>query len=202
MTVASAAALSRTLIFIFSLSILAGGVPSPRQAQSPDALPLQKEVRGYKVEQAEVKVRKGKGATRGASEPEQLIRFDAVHIERVTPLGLTLSLKATVAPVSAGGEVEMLVFEDVRVNGTPVEVEDYKHPFRLPDKKPLALAEPFKLYVSSPRIVIETLGDLVNPPRVLPVTGRVYVCGRFKKFLMSFKRAVPIELKTAIANPF
>jgi hypothetical protein len=36
---------------------------------------------------------------------------------------------------------------------------------------------------------------------VWPVTGRVYVFGRFKKFLFSFKRVVPVELSLTLPNP-
>jgi hypothetical protein len=131
-----------------------------------------------------------------------MIRFDSVRVAGVSPFGATLEVRATIAPVEQRGEVELLVFEDVRINGTAVSVDDYISPFKLPEKRPLTLSSPLTLYVSSLNVLLETTSDLINRPKVLPITGRVYVCGRFKRLMMNFKRAVPVEIQTSIANPF
>jgi hypothetical protein len=49
--------------------------------------------------------------------------------------------------------------------------------------------------------LLGALGDWNTSKDVWPVTGRVYVFGRFKKFLFSFKRVVPVELNLSLPNP-
>jgi hypothetical protein len=130
-----------------------------------------------------------------------LIQFGEPRVVRVTPLGLTLEVPITIAPVKQGGHVDFLTFEEMVVNGTPVTVDEYDHPFELPNKNPLTLREPVRLFISAPRILLGALDEWGNSKEVWPVTGRVYVFGRFKKFLFKFKRAVPIELSLSLSNP-
>ena len=154
------------------------------------------EVRGYKVERAKVNTKRTKNSD-GEKSGEGLITFGTARVSSVGPL----EVPVTIAPVQNGGEVELLVFEGVEVNGTPVSVDDYKRPFSLPKDGPLTLADPLRLRIGTTRALIGTVGEIFGPTEVWPVTGRVYVCGRYKRFLLSFKRAVPLELKTSIRNP-
>lgn len=165
-----------------------------------DASGLPGEVRGYKVERAKVRTRKQKNSG-GTEEVQDLVTFGTARVESVGPLEVALEVPVTIAPVRSSGEVELLVFEGVEVNGIPVSVEDYKTPFSLPQSGPLTLSDPIRLRVSTTRALIGTIGEILGPSKEWPVTGRVYVCGRYRKFLLSFKRAVPVELKTSIQNP-
>jgi len=45
------------------------------------------------------------------------------------------------------------------------------------------------------------LDEWSNSKETWPITGRVYVCGKFKKFLFTFKRCVPVDLDLTIRNP-
>jgi hypothetical protein len=87
------------------------------------------------------------------------------------------------------------------VNGTPVTVNEYQHPFDLPTTEPVTLPEPVQIYISTPRALLGALGEWNQPKDVWPVTGRLYVFGRFKKFLFKFKRVVPLELDLSFRNP-
>ena len=161
---------------------------------------LPKEVRGYKVERAKV----GAGKRKNSVSPDgaqDLVTFGTARVTSVGPLEVALEVPVTIAPVEASGDVELLVFEGVEVNGIPVTVEDYKSQFSLPRAAPLTLAEPIRLRVSTTQALIGTVSEILGPSKEWPVTGRVYVCGRYKRFLMSFKRAVPVELKASIQNP-
>jgi hypothetical protein len=165
-----------------------------------------KEINGYKIERAKVEIKRGKDAAGAknqdaAGDTDALIQFGEPSIARVTPLGLTLEVPVTVAAVKQGGHVDFLTFEEMIVNGTPVSVEPYTHPFELPNKNPVTLPEPIRLFISTPRVLLGALDEWGNSKEVWPVTGRVYVFGRFKKFLFKFKRAVPIELNLSLSNP-
>jgi len=119
----------------------------------------------------------------------------------MTPLGITMEVPVTVAAVKQGGHVDFLSFEDMMVNGTPVQIEDYMHPFDLPNKQAILLPQPVQVFISTTRALLGALGEWNDSKEVWPVTGRVYVFGRFKKFLFSFKRVVPVELSVSLPNP-
>jgi len=186
-------------------SLLLAGVALPQQPK-PAAPAYPKEIRGYKIERAKVEIRPQKTdaeakATNEAEDADALIQFGEPRVVRVTPLGLTLEVPITIAPVKQGGQVDFLAFEEMIVNGTPVTIDEYDHPFELPNKNPLTLREPIRLFISAPRVLLGALDEWGNSKEVWPVTGRVYVFGRFKKFLFKFKRAVPIELSLSLSNP-
>jgi hypothetical protein len=168
-----------------------------------------KEIRGYKVERARVEIKKPKG-TKGqeqstgstaATEADALIQFGEARIAKMTPLGVTMEVPVTVSAVKQGGRVDFLTFEDMVVNGTPVTIEDYMRPFNLPNKQAVLLPEPVQVFISTTRALLGALGEWNSSKDVWPVTGRVYVFGRFKKFLFSFKRVVPVELNLSLPNP-
>jgi hypothetical protein len=180
--------------------------------------PMPKEVRGYKIHHVQVEMKKPGESTKKKkpdkkSEKEKferdeydeteplLVRLGEAQLVGVTPLGVTLDVPVIIAPVKHEGDVDLLVFEDMRVNDTPVTLDDYVHPFKLPNKEPLTLVPSVRIFVSTPQAVLRTIDDVFNSKEVWTVTGRIYVCGHFKKFLFTFKRAVPVELQTSIRNP-
>jgi hypothetical protein len=208
--------LRRTTAIVLA-SMLLAGVAWPQQPK-PTERAYPKEIRGYKIERAKVEIRPQKNeteaktasgakatntakATNAAEDADALIQFGEPRVARVTPLGLTLEVPITIAPVKQGGHVDFLAFEEMVVNGTPVTVDEYDHPFELPNKNPLTLSEPIRLFISAPRVLLGAIDEWGNSKEVWPVTGRVYVFGRFKKFLFKFKRAVPIELSLSLSNP-
>jgi hypothetical protein len=166
-----------------------------------------KEIRGYKLARAKVDIRKSPGAAakEGDAQPSKdsdaLIQFGEPRIVKTTPLGITLEVPVTIAAVKQGGRVDFLTFEDMVVNGMPVTIEDYMHPFELPNKEPVSLPQPVRLFISSPRAIAGALNDWGNPQSVWPVTGRVYVFGHYRKFIFTAKRVVPVELSLTLPNP-
>lgn len=178
-------------------------MPAPAQHSAASERDYPKEIRGYKIERAKVEIKRQKDARKSneMGDADALIQFGEPRVARVTPLGLTLEVPITIAAVKQGGHVDFLTFEDMTVNGTPVSVDEYDHPFELPNKNPVVLREPIRLFISAPRLLLGALDEWGNSKEMWPVTGRVYVFGRFKKFLFNFKRAVPIELNLALANP-
>ncbi len=132
---------------------------------------------------------------------DTLIRFGAPSLARVTPLGITLNMPVIVAPIKQSGHVDFLLFEDMTVNKHSVQIEEYRRGFDLPTKKPMTLREPLRFYISLPTAALAAIDEGVRSQEMWPVTGRVYVCGKYKKFVFSFKRCVPVELSVTMKNP-
>jgi hypothetical protein len=185
-----------------------------------DNAPLPKEVRGYKVHRADVELKKPDAPKKADAvktdsrkrretdeEPEYqqdeplLVRLGEPKLVSVSPLGVTFDVPVIIGAIKQEGDVDRLVFEDMRVNDIAVSIDDHVHKFKLPNKEPLTLKPPLRIFVSTPQAVMRTIDELLNSRNVWPVTGRVYVCGHFKRFLFKFKRAVPVELDTSIKNP-
>jgi hypothetical protein len=103
--------------------------------------------------------------------------------------------------VKQGGHVDFLTFEDVVVNGTTVSIDDYYHPFELSTKEAAALPVPIRVYISSPGVVLGAIDEWNDAKQTWRVSARVYIFGRYKKFLLRFKRVVPVELDFEIPNP-
>jgi hypothetical protein len=165
------------------------------------------EIRGYKVErvvvEAKKKQKKSKDTTADQQESETnpLIRFGDAQLARVTPLGISLDIPLVVAPVQQKAHVDFLVFEDMIVNDTPVQIDEYPFSFDLPNKEQLTLREPLRFYIYLPRAVLAAIDEWGNSKERWLVTGRVYVFGKFKKSAFSFKRCIPVELNITMRNP-
>jgi hypothetical protein len=191
------------------LSVFAFAGQPAAQSSSSHPLPPKrvypKEIRGYKVELARVEIKKqaakADGTTTGTNAEDALIQLGEPKVTSLTPLGISLEVPITVAAIKQGGRIDFLTFEEMTVNGTPVTVNEYQHSFDLPTSEPVTLPEPVSIYISTPRVLLGALGEWNQPKDVWPVVGRVYVFGRFKKFLFKFKRVVPVELNLAFKNP-
>ena len=202
--------LPKRLTVRYTIVLLFLGLPLASSGQSrsyPD------NIRGYKVERTVVEVKKPENrnqandgeAAVSDSDVDQLITFGQPSLARATPLGITFEVPIVVAPVKQTGKVNFLVFEDMEVNGHSVQIDEYNHSFGLPDKKPLTLRDPLRIHIYLPSALLAALGDWTNSKDTWPVTGRVYVFGKFKKKILgistSFKRVVPVELNLTMRNP-
>jgi hypothetical protein len=198
-----------SILLTIGVATLIAGVS---RAQSKPTPSYPKELRGYKIERTVVEIKKPKKETKGRkpgtngdssdeSDVDQLIQFGTPQLSRVTPLGITLEIPIIVAPVKQSGHVEFLLFEDMVVNGSSVEIEEYHREFDLPNKNPLTLREPLSFYIYLPSALLVAVDDWSNSKETWPVTGRVYVFGKFKKGWFSGKRCVPVELTLKMRNP-
>ena len=161
-------------------------------------------IRGYKVERTVVEMKKPEGQSNGAnadSDVDSLIKLGEPKLARMTPLGITFEVPIVVAPVKQSGHVDFLVFEDMSINGRSVNIDEYQHEFDLPNKKPATLNSPLRISIFLPSALLAAIGEWTESKETWPVTGRVYVFGKFKKSIFSFKRVVPVELKMTMRNP-
>jgi hypothetical protein len=157
-----------------------------------------KEIRGYKVERAAVELKKDED---NKSETEQLLSFGELQLVAITPLGISLAAPIVVSPVKQKGEVDFLVFEDIVVNGTSVQIDEYHRSFALPNKKNTTLQDPLRFFIYLPSAVLAALGEWSNSKDTWIMTGRIYVFGSFKKSLFGFKRCIPVDLNLTMRNP-
>ncbi len=190
------------LLFITSTTALAQTRSYPR------------EIRGYKIERTAIEIKKPDSKNRNSkndgqteaqnvsdSDVDALIQFGEPQLARVTPLGITFKVPIVVAPVTQKGRVDFLMFEDMTVNDTSVQIDEYHRAFDLPNKRPSTLRDPLSFYIYLPSAVLAAIGDWNDSKATWPVAGRVYVFGKFKKGLFSFKRCVPVELNLTMRNP-
>jgi hypothetical protein len=193
-------------ILLVSLLLSAGTSLWSQTRAYPD------KIRGYKVERTVVQVKRpgASGANNNGKDPQaaeddaavdQLISFGKPTLARLTPLGITFEVPMVVAPVTQSGKVEFLVFEDIEINGRSVNIADYEHSFSLPNSKPATLKDPLRIHIYLPSALLAALGEWTDSQDTWPVKGRVYVFGKFKKSIFSFKRCVPVELDLKMRNP-
>lgn len=183
---------------LFALLLMVAAAPSTTLTQT---MTYPKEIRGYKVERAAVELKETKQKSQPQNAASQLIRFGAPRVASVTPLGITLEIPVMVSPVKQKGRVDFLMFEKMKVNDTSVEIDEYHRAFDLPNKKPMTLKEPLRLYVYLPNALMLVIDDLNASVRQWPITGVVYVFGRFNKSVFRFKRVIPVEINLTTANP-
>jgi hypothetical protein len=192
-----------------SVAVIGLALPCASLAQShqyPD------KIRGYKVERTVIEVKRSpakvtsgraSNAQTSANDPnvDELIGLGKPALARVTPLGITFEVPVVVAPVTQSGKVDFLVFEDMEINGRAVNISDYEHSFHLPNDKPLTLKDPLRIYIYLPSAILAAIGESTESKDTWPVTGRIYVFGKFKKGPFSFKRCIPVELDLTMRNP-
>ena len=181
----------------FALLLLITVAPSLSAQSMTDP----KEIRGYKVERAAVELKETKQKNQQQGLAPQLIQFGDPRVAGVTPLGITLEIPVVVSPVKQKGRVDFLVFEKMKVNGTSVEIDEYHRAFDLPNNKPLTLKEPLRFYVYLPNAILAAIDELSSSVKDWPITGVVYVFGKFNKSIFRFKRVIPIEVNLTTRNP-
>jgi hypothetical protein len=188
---------------IATIILAIGLLPTDMNSVSAQTQPLPREIRGYKVERSTVEVKKLQKARNQTAEPEEneLIKFGDPKLVKATPLGISLEIPIVVSPVTQKGVIDFLTFEEMEVNGTSVSIEDYEHKFELPDKRPITLKRPLSIYINLPNALLAAVGEWTDSRETWPITGRVYIFGRFKKALFNFKRCIPIQLNLTITNP-
>lgn len=188
------------LVLLAVVGLAQSGGVSPSERDDPD------EIRGYKVQHAQVSVKRESDNSSDPNAPadddsDAMVQVGQPRLVSVRPFGITFEVPITVAALDKGGEVDFLVFEDVKVNGSSVTIDEFQQKFKIPNKKPADLPAPILVYISTPTALIGALSEWRNSKETWPVSGRVYVFGRFKKFIFKFKRVVPIDFDLSIANP-
>lgn len=162
---------------------------------------LPDKIRGYKVFKAEIAVKISAEKSVKTEKSEAFVKIGEPVLADVSLTGITFELSAELEAVEQNGTVDFLTFEDFRVNGLAVEVEEYKNSFSFKKNEPLVLPKPARIFLSTPQTLHGAYKEIKNSKDEWLVTGRVFVFGKFKKFGFSFKRVIPVEINLKIKNP-
>jgi len=170
--------------------------------KSAPAQDLPDKIRGYKVYDAAIRVETPKTVTDGKTDGKRAtITISEPELVDAGLTGVTLEVAAGVAAVDQSFRVDFLTFHDFRINGIAVEIEEYKHSFEIKRNTPVDLPYPLRIFLSTVSLARAANNELRAPKKEWPVTGTVFVFGRFKKFGFSFKRVVPVRIDLVIKAP-
>lgn len=170
-------------------------------AASLSAQELPDKIRGYKVYQAEINVKNAGEKIDKSVQSEAFVKIGEPQLIDVSLTGITFELSAEIDALAQSGKIDFLTFQDFRVNGLKVEVEEYKNPFEIKKDQPIMLPKPARIFLGASQTVRGALKELNESKDEWQVTGRVFVFGKFKKYGFSFKRVVPVEINLNIKNP-
>ena len=173
---------------------------------STSAQNLPKEIRGYKVYPAKISVknqseRSDDGKSAKKDESEAFIKVGEPKLTDASLTGITFELPAEIESPEQSGTIDFLTFQDFRVNGLAVEVEDYRESFEFKRGEKIVLPSPVKIFVSTGQTLRGALSEWRDSKKEWTVSGKVFVFGKFKKAGFKFKRVVPVEINLQIKNP-
>lgn len=154
------------------------------------AQPWPATIRGYKVYDAKLNL---------ASDAS--VRLVDLRIAEAGFSGMTVDVDAEILSRKQGGKIDFVTFRDFKINGIPVEIEEYTHPFALKKGEPFLLPRSARIHVKTARVPFASIRSLREDSRGLDVTGTLFVFGKFKKFGFTFKRVVPVRVDMKMANP-
>lgn len=182
--------------FLLILALLALNVFLPYSSLSQN---LPNEIRGYKVHREKVVV--ATGNTNHSNSNDAVIAPGEPKLVDVSVSGLTFELAPEIRAMTQSGTVDFITFHDFRVNGIPVEIEEYTESFPFRRNEPITLPKPARVFLPTHRLMQAAAKEFKKSRREWEVSGRVFVFGRFKKFGFSFKRVVPMDISLTIRNP-
>lgn len=183
------------LLLVWSLLLFAAGATAQK---------LPKEIRGYKVYQARISIKNTAEKTEKSAAPdksEAFVKIGEPELVDVSLTGVTLELSAEIDAVEQSGTIDFLTFHDFRVNGLPVEVEEYRKSFDFKKNQLITLPQPVKIFVGTGDTLRGAIGEMRASKDEWTVTGRIFVFGQFKKSFLKFKRVIPVEINLKIKNP-
>lgn len=158
-------------------------------------------IRGYKVLQTKISVKTAKEKSLKKTDAEAIVKIGEPELADISLTGIMLEVSAEIEGVDQNGKVDFISFEDFKVNGLDVEIEEYQEPFELKKDETIILPKPVKIFIGAGQTLRGAYKELKDSKSEWTVSGRVFVFGKFKKFGFNFKRVVPIEINLKIENP-
>ena len=169
--------------------------------QSSFAQNLPNEIRGYKVHRETVRVICNGSDPSNKAGAEAIVKIHKPRLIDVSLSGVSFEFSPEISAMEQSGRVDFMTFHDFRVNGIPVEVEEYTEAFPFRKNEPLMLPKPARAFLPTHRILQAAWKEMKESEKEWTVTGRVFVFGTFKKYGFSFKRVVPVDISVKITNP-
>ncbi len=158
-------------------------------------------IRGYKVYKTKIFVKTENEKTPEKSDAEAIVKIGDPELADISLTGITLEISAGIEGIEQNGKVDFLTFEDFKVNGLDVEIEEYTESFEFKKNEKIILPKPVRIFIGAGQTLRGAFRELKDSKKDWTVTGRVFVFGKFKKFGFKFKRVVPVEINLKIENP-
>lgn len=159
-----------------------------------------KKIRGYKVHEIDVKLSSADTKLSPKSDDSSVIRLSQPTIVDVGLTGVTFEVSAEVDAVGQSGRVDMLSFQDLKINGIAVTVAEVSERFTFRSRETIKL-KPVRVFINTFNLARAARSELLDTKKRWRATGTVFVFGKFKKFGIGFKRVVPIKLDLTFPNP-
>ena len=90
---------------------------------------LPKEIRGYKVHKTSISVKTSSNKAPAKSGPEALVKIGDPAVTDLSFTGITFEIPAEITAFDQSGRVDFLTFNDFKVDGLAVDVEEYRSAF-------------------------------------------------------------------------
>jgi len=162
---------------------------------------LPAKIRGYRIHKANISVLTVNEPSLAKNAPEARVTIGDPSVSDISLTGLTLEVPAEIIASGQSGKVDFLTFQNFRVNGLTVEVEEYTESFEFKKEQLVELPAPAKIYLRADRLLRGALKEMTESKDEWTITGRIFVFGKFRKMGMSFKRVVPVDISIKIKNP-
>ncbi len=179
--------------FLPLLLIAATAVQAAAQNQFPD------KIRGYKVFKGDISGPRVEGEE--AETSPVAVRMGGPVLSSVSLDGIVFEVDGTVVVEGRKGKIDFLAFHGFTVNGLPVEIRDHFHSYEFRDGDTIDLLEPIEIVVGYRSAVRAAVNELRESEEEWEVSGTVFVFGRFKWSLFTFKRVVPVNVRFKVPNP-
>ena len=170
-------------------------------SQTSFAQALPSRIRGYKVYKANITVRDSSKKSDAADGHGAVITIGKPEITDIGLSGVVIEITAEIAATDQSGRVDFLTFNDFRINGLAVDIEEYKHEFSFKKGETIFLPKPARITIGTLNMARGARRELLESKKEWLVTGTVFVFGKFKKFGFGFKRVVPVKIDLKIDNP-
>ncbi|MBX7056006.1 MAG: hypothetical protein K1X36_13720 [Pyrinomonadaceae bacterium] len=167
-------------------------------AAAPQNFP--KKIRGYKVHKAKIDIVASGGSTRPEGS-DGAVSVGSPTLVDIGISGIVLDVDGSFTAVDQSGSIDFLTFNDLRVNGISVAADEYRHSFSFSKNELTKLPSPVRVRIGTLTLARAAYREYVSSTESWKVTGTVLAFGRFRKFGMSFKRVVPINISLLIENP-
>lgn len=176
------------VLFLFSLPAVSQDLP--------------KQIRGYTVYRESIVIKTGV-LTPGekSSAADAVVKIGDPVPADISLSGLTLELPAEFTAARQSGKVHFLTFHAFRVDGIPVHIPEYAHPFSFQKRETVKLPQPATIFLPTTRMLQAAWKEMRETRKEWTVKGRIFVFGKFRKFGSYHKRVVPIDIDITIRNP-
>jgi hypothetical protein len=162
---------------------------------------LPKKIRGYTVYRTDVKVFGPLETQDNSTDNRASVKLGEPEVVDFGLYGATFEIGAEISSFQRSGKVDFLMFRGFRVHGIPVEIDEYQHPFSFKKKSPVVMPKPIRVSFSVKDLPKAAYKEIFAAEDELPITGTVFVFGKFKKMGFEFKRVIPIKVDLKIKNP-